>query len=157
PRYWFAVLGVLALAAGAAALCFLVIHAKPMPVDNGDLPIPIGVQTVLDVSCVRVLENAAAFEILSVDPGELVNNGPNFRGYKLLGKTIVSDQATRRLIADAVYRSANNGKSSAWCFEPRHVVRASVGGYVFDFVICFECHDMHIHTDSSDAFMQYPI
>jgi hypothetical protein len=60
-------------------------------------------------------------------------------------------------VADALYQSANEAGTPAFCFDPHHVIRAFAGGLSLDFIICFECDDMHVHDDPSDAFWSCPI
>jgi hypothetical protein len=123
-----------------------------------DLSEPEGIKTKLNSQCVKVLENAAEFEIVSIDPWAKVGSkDATFRGYRLLGKTTVKDKRIRRQVADAIYDSVNQGTASALCFDPRHVVRASVAGKTFDFVICFQCDNMHVHPGPDDSYWHYPI
>jgi hypothetical protein len=105
----------------------------------------------------KVLENAPVLEVLSIDPTASTEKESTFRGYRLLGKTTVSDKAARRRVADAMYDSVKQGKASALCFEPRHVVRASANRENIDFVICFECLDMHVHPGPGDSHWHFPI
>lgn len=118
-----------------------------------DLTIPTWIKTKLPERSVKILENAEVLEVISIDPNApYEEHRDNVCGYRPLGKTRVSDIATRRRIADALYKSVNEGAGSAFCFDPRHVVRASAAGTSVDFVICFECVTMEVHPGG-----QFPI
>ena len=64
----------------------------------------------------------------------------DFHSFKILGKTTITSVEDRRRPFSALNRG--NAESSgfvAWCFNPRHGMRASDHGRTADLVICFEC------------------
>lgn len=32
-------------------------------------------------------------------------------------------------------------------FEPRHALRISSGGHAYDFLFCYECHELDVYKD----------
>jgi hypothetical protein len=88
-----------------------------------------------------VLEKADQFELLSLNPEpQQEKSKDDFHGWKVLGKTTVKDEATRKKLIAAFKKGvADNDGRAAKCFNPRHGIRASHDGKTADFVICFEC------------------
>lgn len=97
----------------------------------------------------EVLRNADSFELLSIDP-ERGRDDDDFRGFKVLGRTSVTDPATReRLYQSLQFGARWNLPLPAMCFNPRHGIRATAGGKTVDLVICFECKQVNVwHGDS---------
>jgi len=126
---------------------------KPMREDSS-----ANSSTTLSPKHFKALALADEMEVLSIDPFAKVEQGDEtYREYRLLGKAAVTDPVTRRSIVDRISESTgSNGEAKAtWCFDPRHVVRTKVGGERFDFVICFECLSMHVHSDAGDEYDYY--
>jgi hypothetical protein len=126
-------------------------------------PFPKTVEAKLKEDYAMVLEDSEELEVFSIDPFHVGNKEANkedtLRGYRVLGKTRVNDKGVRKQIANAIHRSVKDatGTYSAFCFDPRHVVRASTAGKQVDFVICFECVGMHVHGGPDDKYTHYPI
>jgi hypothetical protein len=118
---------------------------------------PKAINKKLHPDCIEVLENTTEFEVLSIDPETIAKGDGSFLGYRMLGKTAVTDSATRKEIAAAIYASLNTDTGGAFCFDPRHGVRALASGKCFEFVIGFECSMMHVYSTSARAAWQYPI
>jgi hypothetical protein len=122
------------------------------------LPDPEGIKTKLERNYVKILENAETLEVLSLSPDEVAGkNDREVYGYKLLGQIGVKDKGARRNLLSVIYQSVNEGTTSDWCFEPRHVVRASAAGKSIDLLICFACDSMHVHEDNEEGYLHYPI
>jgi hypothetical protein len=96
-----------------------------------------------------MLEKAEKFEFLSLNP-ELLNEKAEdeFHGYKILGKTTIKEEETRKKLIDAFKKGVeeNNGAAAA-CFRPRHGIRVTFKEKTADFVICLECLYMQIFID----------
>jgi len=73
--------------------------------------------------------------------------GETFHGFPILGKVAITDRGERRKVWAAIQdgMSGSDGQM-AKCFRPRHGVRVVEGGKVVDYVVCFECFRVDIHT-----------
>lgn len=83
------------------------------------------------------LANADQYELLSLNPRL---SGPGFCGHEILGRTTITDPATRQKLNDALQSAAlqSDGKMKS-CFNPRHGIRVTHAGVTTDFAICFQC------------------
>jgi hypothetical protein len=87
------------------------------------------------------LQQADHYELLSLDPSRVTEPPPgHFHGWRILGRTTISDSATRMKLNEALRAGAReNSDTAAACFNPRHGIRAVRDGKAYDVVICFEC------------------
>jgi hypothetical protein len=104
------------------------------------------------------LDNPAELTLYSIDgrdrdAGQPPSAGETFHGYPILGKVEVSDPEARAEITAAVRAGmADRSASPAACFWPRHGVRVASAGRSVDYVICFECCQLHIHEGDAQQF-----
>lgn len=112
------------------------------------------------------LRQADRIEIYSLDPENLpeedlpdevrkISPTQKFHDFRFFGMT----ETTKRNEIDAIWSDLHqriNGKTSktiAYCFWPRHGIRAYRGEESRDYVICFECIALHVHSPSvSDEY-----
>jgi len=88
-----------------------------------------------------LLEKAGRFDLLSLNPERTQDEPPkSFHGWKVLGKTTVTDAAARGKVV-AAFKDGVEASTplAAGCFRPRHGIRLTHDGRSFDFLICFEC------------------
>ena len=91
-----------------------------------------------DVS--KVLANAEKLELYSLDPGRKEKKATDgFRRRKILGKTTLSGDEKKSIVESLQKGVAENRGSAAWCFNPRHGIKATHEGKTVELVICFEC------------------
>lgn len=96
------------------------------------------------------LETANQYELLSLDPERPEVPSPDlYHGYRVLGRTVVVDSATRQRLN----RALRGGVESVFanrprCFNPRHGIRVTRAGQVMEFVICFECQQVQVWNGS---------
>jgi hypothetical protein len=97
-----------------------------------------------------VLEKAENFELLSLEP-ERLEEVPkdSFQGWKVLGKKTIDTSEIRKKIVDALEKGVveNQGGVTVKCFNPRHGIRVTHNGKTADFVICFQCLQVHVYMD----------
>jgi hypothetical protein len=125
-RRGVAIVAVLGLLAGAAMFIF---RGPDIPADS-----------------LKALINAERYELLSLDP-ERSETPPvdAFRGWRVLGRTVIDDVATRKGLCAALRSGAREKDvSPAACFEPRHGIRVTRSGTTTDFVICFACSQVQV-------------
>jgi hypothetical protein len=77
---------------------------------------------------------------------------PRFYDFPKLGSAPVDDAESRRALADAWAKDAEpTPVGGAWCFEPRHAIRARRGDEVIDIVICYQCREQAILAEGVTA------
>ena len=99
--------------------------------DSNDIP----------AGTIAALQHADRYELLSLDPGRVTDPPPDhFHGWRVLGRTTITDQATRTKLNEALRAGAREHSGAAVrCFNPRHGVRVTRADKAYDLVICFEC------------------
>jgi len=100
----------------------------------------------LPASAVAILDKAETIELYSLDPSselEKLKDG-GFRGWKVLGKTTVSREMKATVLKSLYKGIAENKGKAAFCFIPRHAIRATHDGKTVDLVICFECYQIQV-------------
>lgn len=88
-----------------------------------------------------ILYASKTLKLMSLDPNPLDENSKDgFHGWKVLGTKVITDEKAMQNVADA-FEAAVTGyrEGVAFCFFPRHAIRAEHDGLIADFVICFEC------------------
>jgi hypothetical protein len=70
----------------------------------------------------------------------------------VLGKTESKDKAMRLKIFKTLSHGVAEAFNGAFCFDPRHGIRATRNGKTVDLVICFECEWIEGHLNNGDAF-----
>ena len=100
-----------------------------------------------------ILEKADSIELISLSPSRLKEEPKDaFHGWKMLGKTTVNKAEDRKALVEAFVKGvAENKGMAARCFNPRHGIRAKHDGKTADFVICFECYQVHAYLDDGKA------
>jgi hypothetical protein len=93
-----------------------------------------------------ILEKAEEFELLSLDASTgMTKMRGNFHGWRVLGKTAVKDPTTRKKHVNAFEKGVSEYKDGpANCFNPRHGIQVKHEDKTAEFVICFECAQVHV-------------
>jgi hypothetical protein len=101
------------------------------------------------------------FELLSIDPTLLTKKqrrrlrGKLFHGYRVLGRIDIPKGRQRDHLVQTLHNALRTaGYGLAYCFDPRHAIRASVGAQTIDLVICFECYKILVHLPDRSAETQ---
>ncbi len=94
------------------------------------------------------LQEGDRVELFSLDPPRLEEKPPDhFHGWRVLGKTLIKDAAVRKTLVGAFLQGVEDSDGAvAGCFNPRHGIRVAHKGRITDFVICFECLSVKVHT-----------
>lgn len=94
------------------------------------------------------LQEGDRVELFSLDPARLEEKPPDhFHGWRVLGKTLIKDAAVRKTLVGAFLQGVEDSDGAvAGCFNPRHGIRVAHKGRITDFVICFECLSVKVHT-----------
>jgi hypothetical protein len=105
-----------------------------------------------------LLEKAASFELLSLDPTFRANKADrrndDFHGWRILGRLRVEGDE-KEAIAAALNEGVDesNGIELGCAIEPRHGIRVTDGDRNTDFLICFKCGQVVVlvgDTESSE-------
>ena len=102
----------------------------------------------------KTLEHAETFTLFSIDPNPNLENKskPVFHGYSQLGTIQIPAGPERTNLLIALYGGITNAGWGAWCFEPRHGIRATQGSNSLDLVICFECGRIQCSSSTGTNF-----
>lgn len=77
----------------------------------------------------------------------------NFHGFNILGSVKLSDRGLlTRMARDLDKAVDTNDMTNVRCFWPRHGIRTTVDGKIFELVICFECHRLLLYVDGEFKF-----
>jgi hypothetical protein len=117
-------------------------------------------KTRLAASITKLEDSPSKFVLYSLDPGPLahdesIQTETIFHGYDILGRAEISDADERRALVRALARGAReNDGSMGLCFNPRHGLHVEQSGRSADFVICFECLQVHAYGfQLGDSFL----
>jgi hypothetical protein len=84
---------------------------------------------------------------------KVVTNEP-FQGYLVLGKVEITERAERNVLINAFTNSLVKHAAVKNCFNPRHGIRATKGTNTVDVLICFECGDVFVESNTDRRYFQ---
>jgi len=96
------------------------------------------------------LMTADEFTLLSLDPklDAKLKAKVAFRGHRILGSTpIVTEERTN--LVNELENGIANADFVAMCFNPRHGIRAKKADQTIECLICFECAQVIIYSNSA--------
>jgi hypothetical protein len=139
-----AVIAVTALTSGSVKREQLVVYGSAADVEN-----------VIPETALAILEQADHFELLSLNPDyQQIPAEGDFHGYRVLGTAVINDIETRKKLVFEFKKSvAENPGIVAACFNPRHGIRVTRKEKQVDFVICFECNQVHLFGAVQGTFL----
>jgi hypothetical protein len=118
-----------------------------MAVGSGELqPVP--------TKLADLLAKADAIEIISLDPEKETGPGvKEFRGFAVLGSTVVKDRPAREKIRAELLAAVTLRASDriGLCFSPRHGLRVTVQSKSLEVGICFECSRLESYLDGQQV------
>ena len=97
------------------------------------------------------LSSATSIELISLNPD--LNEEPknDYHGFEMLGAVVIDDIETVNLLVKTFKSGVEeHDESVADCFNPRHAIKFTVDGQLFEFVICFECLQVKWKIDGKD-------
>jgi hypothetical protein len=117
--------------------------------------IALRLQEELGTETRQVLDSNQKLTLYSLDPDSMhtdpqeLKKKPDFHGYLILGKTSITDAKTQSDLLAAFYDGigSSSRKEMAFCFEPRHGIRAVGNNKSIDLVICFHCKQLEIYEN----------
>ena len=101
------------------------------------------------------IESSPTFVMFSLDGRrQATGTDESFRGYPVLGKIEFTKAEERADVIAALRDGCRESLSAmAKCFWPRHAISTVQNGETIDYVICFECHQVAIYSDSGKKVM----
>lgn len=86
--------------------------------------------------------------LYSLEPWDEPTPGDKtLRKVKVLGQTDLDGE--RGAMAVAEFKAAVSGWDGmiAMCFDPRHALRVTAKAHTYDFLLCYECHQLYVYRD----------
>jgi hypothetical protein len=86
--------------------------------------------------------------LYSLEPEEEADaSDPRLHYFKILGETELNRKRTATAI-EAFKRAISNWDGIiAYCFNPRQAIRVAARGHTYDFLLCYECHQLYVYED----------
>ncbi len=104
------------------------------------------------------LEIGSDFKLLSIDPLEVINSSSSetptadkktrIDNFNILGEVAINSDSKRRSIVNEIKSSIENWDGNYFnCFWPRHDIRFTIDGKIYDILICYQCHQYQLYCD----------
>ncbi len=102
----------------------------------------------LSEEAARALRSPNSAILYSIEPSEQPKPGDKvLHGFKVLGQANL-DPKRAQLAANAFQKAVKDWDEVMYeCFEPRHALRISAGGHTYDFLLCYQCHELDVYKD----------
>ena len=103
---------------------------------------------VIPDEALKVLRSPNSATFYSLEPWERPKpEDKTLHGYKILGKTTL-DPKKEEVVAGAFQKAVGDWDGLiANCFDPRHALTITSGGQTYDFLLCYNCHQLYIYKD----------
>jgi hypothetical protein len=99
-------------------------------------------------SAARALSTPADVILYSLEPAaEFDASESQLHNFKILGQAGLDQKQTATAIAEFKKAISNWDGIVAACFDPRHAIRLAANGHIYDFVLCYECHQLYVYED----------
>jgi hypothetical protein len=114
----------------------------------GGLPAATPTPNAIPDEALKVLRSHNSATFYSLEPWERPNpEDKTLHGYKILGKTTL-DPKNEQVVEGAFEKAVSNWDGMiANCFDPRHALSLSSSGHIYDFLLCYNCHQLYIYKD----------
>jgi hypothetical protein len=102
---------------------------------------------VLPSDLQHVLDSADSAVIYSLDPNGDPRKEPALHYVSILGRAKLNTAETHQ--ASHAFNQAVRGWDNimAECFNPRHALRIHANGHTYDYLLCYECHQIEVFVD----------
>ncbi len=83
----------------------------------------------------------------SLDPSKAPKDSRYFHWVRIIGKMNLDNKKAIEVVK--IFKSAinNNTGKALLCFNPRQNLQIKYNNHVYDFLICYECHQLQIYED----------
>ena len=114
----------------------------------GGLPAATPTPNAIPDEALKVLRSHNSATFYSLEPWERPKpEDKTLHGYKILGKTTL-DPKNEQVVEGAFEKAVSNWDGMiANCFDPRHALSLSSSGHIYDFLLCYNCHQLYIYKD----------
>ena len=140
-----------------AASILAVVLTNPMTLPSSaqtNTNIVVKTKQQLPADAKALLESADEFKLLSLSwsPAFAVPNlagitNRSIRGYRIGGEVLIKPGEERTNLVNALATGIAEGNLMAYCFNPRHGIRARKGNETLECLICFECSQAYVGTN----------
>jgi hypothetical protein len=129
----------------------LILIALSMLTAAAQAPAPGLHPNVLPAEVLRVLQTPSKAIFYSLEPWERPKAGDKtLQHYKILGQTNL-DPKNEQVVAGAFQKAVKDWDGMiAMCFDPRHALRIVSGGHTYDFLLCYNCHQLYVYKDDKE-------
>lgn len=98
-----------------------------------------------------ILEKAESLTLFSLHPerADEKENEKSFHGYPVHGSVELKDKVKTEAVTAVLKGIADSTGIVANCFMPRHGLRATLNGKTVDLLICYQCAQIVVYTDTA--------
>lgn len=120
-----------------------VVLLATVPLASAGIP-----ENVLPRNTVAALAAPDEVIIYSLEPeGERDASDPQLHYFKILGQASLDQAQTATAIGAFKKAIADWDGIIAMCFDPRQAIRVTSNGHTYDFLLCYECHQLYVYED----------
>lgn len=102
----------------------------------------------LKPSAEKALSNPHEIIFYSLEPeGETDASQAQIHHFKILGEARLNEKQTARATKEFKAAIAGWDGFVAACFNPRQALRTAYSGHIYDFLLCYECHQLYVYED----------
>jgi hypothetical protein len=86
--------------------------------------------------------------LYSLEPWDIPLPGAHaLRNRRILGQIELDGERRATVIGEFKSAVANWDGMIAMCFDPRHALRVKAKAHTYDFLLCYECHQLYVYRD----------
>ncbi|MGB8352655.1 MAG: hypothetical protein WCD79_02080 [Chthoniobacteraceae bacterium] len=117
----------------------------------GALQVASAAPNVIPDEALKALRSPKTAIFYSLEPWERLKKGDKtLHGYKILGKTTLAPKEEQG-VAGAFEKAVGDWDGRiAMCFDPRHALRISSETHIYEFLLCYNCHQLYIYKDDKE-------
>src|SRR5579859_7313463 len=106
--------------------------------------LPVYAQSKLPNSAAQALEKPDKAILYSLDPSVYGKGEQYFHGFKVLGKMELDNK--KSIEVANIFKSAilSGQNTAATCFNPHQALQLEYNDHIYDFLICYECHQLQV-------------
>jgi hypothetical protein len=108
---------------------------------------PLG-ENKLPPEAEQALRAPGKVTLYSLEPWDIPLPGAHaLRNRTILGQIELDGERRATVIAEFKSAVANWDGMIAMCFDPRHALRVKAKAHTYDFLLCYECHQLYVYRD----------
>lgn len=108
-------------------------------------------ENTLPPAAAQALRAPGRVVLYSLEPWDHPAAGEKtFHKVRILGRTELDGTRSAAAIAELEAAVAGWDGLRAACFDPRHALRVTAKGHTYDFLLCYDCHQLEVYRDNKD-------